>query len=323
MLTLGLTGGIGSGKSTVSSLLADLGATVVDADLVAREVLAPGTPALSTVVDAFGSAVLRDDGSLDRSALAAVVFADDVARSRLDGIVHPLIGARTQQLIEEAKRRGTQILVHDVPLLVEAGLAPGYHLVAVVDAPVEVRLARLRQRGLPEEKARARMAAQADEASRRAAADVWLDNGGTPEQLAGQVRALHEVRLAPYARNLADGRPAVRDRTARTAPSPVGPMEVARLHARLSYLCRGVPEASIGPGALPVSDDVIRLEVEVPAWEVAEALPGLLAAGGFPEADEVGSRATGPAPAARRHQRLHRSADPARPADVHVRASGT
>lgn len=225
--------------------------------------------------------MLRDDGSLDRPALAEVVFADDAARSRLDAIVHPLIGARTRELVEEAKRKGTQILVHDVPLLVEAGLAPGYHLVVVVDAPVGVRVARLVQRGLSEEQARARMAAQADEASRRAAADVWLDNGGTREQLAAEVHAMHEDRLVPYARNLADRRPALRGRV-QDPLRRVGPAEAARLHARISHLCAGVPAARIGAAALPAGFDVIRLEVQVPGGEAAEALAEPLTTGASP-----------------------------------------
>jgi dephospho-CoA kinase len=185
VLRIGLTGGIGSGKSTVSALLAARGALLVDADRIAREVVAPGTPGLAAVVEAFGAEVLADDGTLDRPALAAVVFADQAARRRLDAIIHPLVRARTVELVEAAPPDA--VLVNDVPLLVETGQAGSYDLVLVVEADVETRVARLVGRGLTEEDARARIAAQASDEERRAVADVVLDNGGTPEELAAQV----------------------------------------------------------------------------------------------------------------------------------------
>ena len=195
MLRIGLTGGIGSGKSTVSALLAARGAVVVDADRIAREVLEPGTPGLAAVVDAFGSGVLAADGSLDRAALAAVVFADRDARRRLDGIVHPLVRARATELAGAAPPDA--VVVHDVPLLVETGQASSYDLVLVVEADEETRVARLVQRGLTAEDARARMAAQATDDQRRAVADVVLDNSGTQEQLAEQVDRFWNERVVP------------------------------------------------------------------------------------------------------------------------------
>jgi dephospho-CoA kinase len=185
VLRIGLTGGIGSGKSTVSALLAERGAVVVDADRIAREVVEPGSPGLAAVVEAFGPQVLTPDGALDRPALAAVVFADPEARARLDGIVHPLVRHRTAELVAAAP--ADAVVVNDVPLLVETGQAPSYDLVLVVEADPEIRVARLVQRGLAEEDARARIAAQATDEQRRAVADVVLDNSGTPEQLAEQV----------------------------------------------------------------------------------------------------------------------------------------
>jgi dephospho-CoA kinase len=195
VLRIGLTGGIGSGKSTVSSLLAAHGAVVVDADRIAREVVEPGTPGLATVVEAFGSEILTAEGALDRPALAAVVFADPEARRNLDSIVHPLVRARGREL-ESATPPGL-VVVHDVPLLVETGQAAAYDLVLVVLADVETRVARLVGRGLTAEDARARIAVQATDDQRRAVADVVLDNNGTPEHLAAQVERLWVERVVP------------------------------------------------------------------------------------------------------------------------------
>jgi dephospho-CoA kinase len=197
VLRIGLTGGIGSGKSTVSALLAARGAVVIDADRIAREVVEPGTQGLAAVVDAFGTSVLRDDGSLDRPALAAVVFADPDARRKLDGIVHPLVRARSAELAAAAP--GDAVVVHDVPLLVETGQAGFYDLVLVVQADPEVRVQRLVDRGLSEEDARARIAAQATDEQRRAVADVVLDNDGTEADLAAQVERFWAERVAPTA----------------------------------------------------------------------------------------------------------------------------
>jgi dephospho-CoA kinase len=194
VLRIGLTGGIGSGKSTVSRLLAEHGAVVVDADVIAREVVEPGTPGLEAIVATFGSTVVAADGSLDRPGLAAVVFADPEARRRLDGIVHPLVRARAREL--EAAAPPDAVVVHDVPLLAETGQGSSYDLVVVVEADPEVRVARLVQRGLTAEDARARMAVQASDEQRRAIADVVLDNSKTPEQLAEQVDRLWAERLA-------------------------------------------------------------------------------------------------------------------------------
>jgi dephospho-CoA kinase len=194
VLRIGLTGGIGSGKSTVSRLLAGHGAVIVDADVIAREVVEPGTPGLAAVVEAFGSEVLTPDGSLDRPALAAVVFGDPDARRRLDAIVHPLVRARATEVAAAAPPGA--VIVNDVPLLVETGQAAAYDLVLVVEADPETRVARLVQRGLTAEDARARMAAQATDEQRRAVADVVLDNSGTENDLAAQVDRFWTERVA-------------------------------------------------------------------------------------------------------------------------------
>lgn len=191
MIRLGLTGGIGSGKSTVSRALADLGAVVVDADLVAREVVEPGTPGLAAVVEGFGPGVMRPDGTLDREALGKVVFGDDAARRRLSAILHPLIGARSAELWTAAEEAGAAVLVHDVPLLVESGLQGMYDEVVVVDVAPEVQLDRLvRLRGMTQQDAEQRIAAQASREVRLASATKVLHNDGSVEDLQAQVRAL-------------------------------------------------------------------------------------------------------------------------------------
>jgi dephospho-CoA kinase len=186
---IGLTGGIGAGKSTVARLLAERGALILDADVAAREVVAPGTDGLAAVAEAFGDAVLNPDGALDRAALASLVFADQDRRAVLNGIVHPRVRAWMAERVMTAPEGS--VVVQDIPLLVEAGLAKLFELVVVVDAADAVRIARLvSDRGMTEAEARARIAAQAPREQRLAAADVVIGNDGTPEQLAEQVAAL-------------------------------------------------------------------------------------------------------------------------------------
>jgi dephospho-CoA kinase len=189
MLRVGLTGGIGSGKSEVSRRLAAYGARVIDADALAREVVAPQTPGLAAVVAEFGPRVLRPDGSLDREKLASIVFANDEKRARLNEIVHPLVGERAEELAAAAP--DDAIIVYDIPLLAENNLAGLYDVVVVVDAPEETQIRRLiMRRTMTEEAARARITAQATRAQRRAIADYVIDNSGTMEQLAAQVHVL-------------------------------------------------------------------------------------------------------------------------------------
>ncbi|MEV6103380.1 dephospho-CoA kinase [Streptomyces sp. NPDC051940] len=192
MLKVGLTGGIGAGKSEVSRLLASYGAVVIDADKIAREVVEVGTPGLAAVVAEFGPGVLAPDGSLDRPGLGAVVFADEARLKALNAIVHPLVRDRSAEL--EAAAGPDAITVHDVPLLAENGLAPLYDAVVVVDASEETRLHRLVElRGMSEAEARSRMAAQATRADRLAIADHVIDNDGPLGDLAPQVRKVWEA----------------------------------------------------------------------------------------------------------------------------------
>jgi dephospho-CoA kinase len=188
-LHVGLTGGIGAGKSTVARLLAGHGAIVLNADLAARAVVEPGTEGLAEVARAFGPEVLRADGSLDRAALASVVFADEERRTRLNAIVHPRVRAWMAERAAAAPEGS--VVVQDIPLLVEGGLAPLFDFVIVVDADDDTRITRLvRDRGMAEQEARARIAAQAPREQRNAAADRLIDNGGSPQDLEKAVAEL-------------------------------------------------------------------------------------------------------------------------------------
>ncbi|HJZ03141.1 MAG TPA: dephospho-CoA kinase [Streptosporangiaceae bacterium] len=185
MLRAGLTGGIGSGKSEVSRRLAAHGAVIIDADVAARAVVAPGTPGLARVAEAFGADVLGPDGTLDRERLGAIVFADPASRAALNSIVHPLVGEWMQAAERDAVAAdGDVIVVHDVPLLAENRRPGGFDLVIVVDVPPELQLERLvAQRGMTPDQARARMAAQASREQRLAVADLVIDNSGSLEDL--------------------------------------------------------------------------------------------------------------------------------------------
>jgi len=196
MLFVGLTGGIGSGKSSVAARLAELGAVVIDSDRLAREVVEPGTDGHKAVVERFGDKVLGPDGAIDRAALAAQVFGDVAARKDLEAIIHPRVRARTAEIAQSAAPDA--IVVNDVPLLVEAGLSSAYNLVIVVLASEPTRIARLAaDRRMAESEARARIAAQATDEQRRAVADVVIVNDGTLEELRTQVDRAWREELYP------------------------------------------------------------------------------------------------------------------------------
>ena len=205
VFTLGLTGGIASGKSAVAAMLVEHGAVHIDYDLLARRVVEPGTPGLRALVGAFGASVLAPDGSLDRAALAAVVFADRAARTRLDAITHPLVTAAADA-VQDAAPDGA-VVVHDIPLLVETGRAHDFDHLVVVDAPVETQLARLMARdGMSREQALARIGAQASRAERLAVAGTVIDNSGTPAAMRAQVDLMWDEVVVPGAARCRPGR---------------------------------------------------------------------------------------------------------------------
>ncbi|MFI7679014.1 dephospho-CoA kinase [Actinophytocola sp. NPDC049390] len=326
MLRVGLTGGIGSGKSTVARRLAEHGAVVIDADRIAREVVEPGTDGLAEIRAAFGDDVISD-GALDRARLARRVFTDEAARATLNGIVHPRIGARTAELMAAAPEDG--IVVHDVPLLVENHLGPAYHLVLVVDAPEEERVHRVvRDRGMSEQDARARITAQATEEARRAAADVWLDNGGSPDEVLAVVDALWADRLVRYEANVRLRRRARYGTPRIVEPDPTWPAQATRLRERIAmaagHLARRVDH--IGSTSVPglPAKDVIDLQVTVASLADADAMADQLATAGFPKhptIDRDNPKPYAPDPEQWR-KRYHGSADPGRPANVHIRVEG-
>ena len=335
MLRIGLTGGIGAGKSTVSATFSELGGIVVDGDVIAREVVEPGTEGLARLVEAFGDGILSADGALNRPALAAIAFNDDDARKTLNGIVHPLVAHRRSELIEAA--HADAVIVEDIPLLVESQMAPLFPLVVIVHADPELRVRRLIEyRGFTEEDARARIAAQASEEQRRAVADVWLDNSGTAGELVEKARDLWHGRIAPFADNLRNRRPA----TSPPVLVPADPRwqaEAQRILARLRTACghRAARVDHIGSTAVSDLDakDVIDVQVSVAslddADELAEALLGagyvrtaITADVGKPDARSTEAQFDHTDDGALWAKRLYCSADPGRPTNVHVRVLG-
>lgn len=316
VLKIGLTGGIGSGKSVVARRLAQLGAVIIDADRIAREVVAPGTEGLREIATTFGSGVLQDDGSLDRAALGAVVFGDDTARARLEAITHPRVRARTAQLVAEAPPAA--IVVNDVPLLVEVGLAATYHLVIVVETEQSIRIDRLvRDRGMSAEEAYQRIRAQTSDALRRAAADALLTNNGGLDELHAAVDALWQGRLVPYERNVRERRVAsIPPTTGRSAADPTWPAQFARLAARIGHALGPAAQRidQVGPASVAGLPSVDVLEIRVGV--AADAAPGLLA-------DQLTDAGFPPVSSATGAERRHGSADPARPVDLRLGPIGS
>ncbi|RBP64610.1 dephospho-CoA kinase [Brevibacterium sanguinis] len=322
MLKIGLTGGIGAGKSTVSTILAERGAVIVDADVIAREVVAPGQPLLAELAGTFGPEVLTPAGELDRAALAAAAFADEESTAVLNALMHPAI--RTRTLEQFARAAEADLIVHDVALLVENDMAPDYHLSLLVDVPAAVRLDRLvRTRGMDRADAEARIARQATDAARRDACDVVIDNSGSLEDTRRAAGALVDERLLPFARNLRARRRAERPAVALTEPGTADwTGEARRIIARLR---RGTgerhPIEHIGSTAvedLPAKD-VIDLQLLVPDLAAADDLAPRLADLGFPGGegfDHLGEDGREP-------KRFHANADPGRAVNLHVRTESS
>jgi dephospho-CoA kinase len=338
VLRIGLSGGIGAGKSTVSSTFHDLGGVVVDGDVISREVVEPGTEGLAKLVEAFGEQILSDDGSLNRPALAAIAFSDEEKRQTLNGIVHPLVGKRRSELIADAvDAQENPVIVEDIPLLVESGMAPMFPLVVIVNADEDLRVQRLiEHRGFSEEDARARIAAQASEEQRRAVADVWLDNTGSADELVEQARELWHQRILPFARNLEAGDPA--PSSAVLVPyDPSWPAQARRVVARLNNACghHAVRIDHIGSTAIEGLDakDVIDIQVTVASLDAADELAEALTGAGYvrrpitadaskPDARSTVAKFDHAEGEGLWHKRVHASADPGRPALVHVRVDG-
>ncbi|OMH26730.1 dephospho-CoA kinase [Tersicoccus phoenicis] len=332
MLTVGLTGGIAAGKSVVAARLRELGAVLIDADVLAREVVAPGTDGLAAVVDAFGSDVLTGDGDLDRGALGGLVFGDDGARATLNGIVHPRVRAEAARRIAAAPRGA--VIVQDIPLLVETGQEDAFHLVVVVQAAEDDRIRRMvEQRGMSAEDARSRIAAQATDEQREAAADVVLANSGKVGALQRRVDELWHERILPFNENLLAGRPAARARggvaggagTADVAQDGAGTggggraQVVERIARRLARVSAdlGILRIERVEGAEPV--DVLMIRVVVPDQAAADRLVQPFADAGFPRVRDArvwDDRVPGHRPCW-----LHRTCDPGKAVDVQVCAS--
>lgn len=324
MLRIGLTGGIGAGKSTVSSAFSACGGVVVDGDVISREVVAPGTEGLATLVEHFGDGILLDDGALNRPALAAIAFSDEDSRLKLNGIVHPLVARRRSELIEAAAEDA--VIVEDIPLLVESQMAPMFPLVVVVHADPEVRLRRLiEHRGFSEDDAKARIAAQATDEQRRLVADVWLDNSGSAGELIERARELWYGRILPFSHNVTARTPAP-DPTGLVAADPAWADQGRRAVARLNTACghRAQRIDHIGSTAVAGMDarDIIDIQVTVASMDVADELTEDLLRAGYPLVTSI-TADHDPGGADRLWaKRFHASADPGRPTHVHIRAQG-
>lgn len=324
MLRIGLTGGIGAGKSTVSRTFAQCGGIVVDGDVIAREVVEPGTEGLAALVAHFGDGILHTDGALNRPALAAIAFGDEEHRLALNGIVHPLVARRRSELIEAATQDA--VIVEDIPLLVESGMAPMFPLVVVVHADADLRVRRLiEHRGFSQADAEARIAAQATEEQRRRVADVWLDNSGSEGELTERARDLWHRRILPFSHNIATRTPAP-DPMALVPSDPAWADQARRAVARLNTACghRAARIDHIGSTAVAGLDarDIIDIQVTVASLEVAEELADDLLRAGYPRVESITADRRYGGQTRLWPKRFHASADPGRPTHVHVRVQG-
>ncbi len=326
MLRVAVTGGIGSGKSTVAAQLAARGAVVVDSDVLAREVVAVGSAGLAAVAARFGAGILTGDGALDRPALAAVVFSDPAARRDLEAIIHPRV--RAGFAARAAAAPDDTVVVNDIPLLTELSAAAEFHLVVGVGADAGLRIRRLVGRGLAQADARARIAAQIHDAARRPLTDVWIDNAGTADDLAGQVDVLWDSRLVPFRDGLLQGRPAPRSGPVLCPADPEWPVTAARLLTRVGLAVGAAARTldHIGSTAVPglAAKDVIDLQLGVDSLDVVAGLSPALARAGFVVADGVEDDTPHPPDddQVRWRKVFLTNVDPGRAVNLHVRAVG-
>lgn len=314
MLTIGLTGGIGAGKSAVATELVACGAVLVDADIVSREVVEPGTPGLAAVVEAFGPSVLDENGALNRPALGKIVFGDEAARVRLGEIMHPVVRERSWELTYAAGPDA--IVVQDVPLLTENKLAPTFHLSIVVEAPEEIRLRRLVEvRGMAADDARARIRAQTSDAQRRAVTDIVVPNDTDLADLKQRIADLWSGRLRPYADNITKGRAADQP-TEAVAYNPAWAHDYSLAEARLreQFADVVVDVRHVGPTSESghSAPDVVHVDLTVNANRPISTLREQLNAAGWISRDADADSIT---------EWQMDSADPGRPASLHVRTS--
>lgn len=322
MLRVALTGGIGAGKSTVAAKLSELGARVVDADALSREVVAPDTEGLAAVVSRFGPGVLDDQGALDRAELAAIVFSNPSARAELEAIVHPRVRARARELTDAMP--DDAIVVQDIPLLAETGQAPGFHLNIDVEAPRELRLERLAARGLPRADAERRIDAQASDAERREVCDVVLHNGGDLHELERRVSLLWEERIVPFAQNLSAGR--YEPRPEKLQLVETDPEWAHRFEHHAARLRRVMGPSAVridhvGSTAIPglPAKEVIDIQVTVVTLHIVDAFTeGLGDAGYFGKVLHDSAKPEFPDPQ-QWEKRLYAYADPGNIAHIHFR----
>lgn len=322
MLKIGLTGGIGAGKSTVSEILAAHGAVIIDADKIAREVVAPGEPLLDRLAERFGKGIITDDRGLDRAQLAAAAFVDEDSTAALNALMHPAIRDRT--LAHFAEYADAEVVVHDVALLVENAMTPAYHLNLLVDVPAELRLERLiKARGMERGDAESRIARQANDEDRYAACDVIIDNAGPVSQTQAAVARLVEDRLLPFAANLKRQHRAARGPAELVDPAGENwPLQAQQIIAKLHHgLGDRLTIDHIGSTAVPglAAKDVIDLQLLVPDLDAARALAPGLAGLGYPGQDGVDNLGEG----CSESKRFHANTDPGRAVNLHIRTEGS
>ena len=304
-----------------------MGAVVIDSDRLAREVVAVGTPGLAAIGQRFGDGVVAPDGSLNRAALASIVFNDPGARLDLNAITHPLVRARFAELALAAPPGA--IVVNDIPILTELAVTAQFHLVVGIGADAEIRVRRLIGRGLTEVDARARIGSQIDDAARRPLTDAWLDNSGEPDLLLMGVDELWRSRLIPFNANVIGGVRAVRSAPLLVAPDPGWPSAASRMLARVAAAV-GAAALSldhIGSTAIPhmPAKDVVDLQLGVTSLEVAEQISAPLTRAGFIRQPGQWFDSPHPADAAPEdwYKTFHANADPGRSVNLHVRVAGS